>query len=636
MIRAQQIGLQRGTKVLFESSDLSIHPGQKVGLVGRNGCGKSSLFALLRSQLQVDAGELSWPSTWEIASVAQETPASSQSALDYVIDGDRQYRQLQAKLNKAELADDGEQIARLHGELDTIQAYSIESRAGELLSGLGFAQVSQAYPVTDFSGGWRMRLNLAQALLCRSDLLLLDEPTNHLDLDTVVWLEQWLRRYEGTLILISHDREFLDNIVTRIVHVDQLRLNTYTGTYSDFEKMRAEKMAQQQALHEKQVRERKHMQSFVDRFRYKASKAKQAQSRLKSLEKMTIINEAHADSEFSFSFREPEALPLPLVQMEYLRLGYDDKVILDQIKFNLVPGSRIGLLGRNGAGKSTFIKLLAGELVPQAGELEVNKHAKVGYFAQHQLETLRPQDSPMDHLYRLAPDETEATLRNYLGSFGFHGDKALQIVAPFSGGEKARLVLALVVWQRPNLLLMDEPTNHLDLDMRHALTFALQNFSGAMVIVSHDRSLLQSTCDEFYLVDNQQVQSFDGDLLDYQRWLSQNNKPAINSDTTEPKKSVDRKHLKRLEAEFRQQTKPIRAQRSQAEKSVNKATDELAKLVDILGDMSLYEAQNKAKLQAYLAKQIELKQALEEAEMLWMEAEESLEILQSEFDAQQQ
>jgi len=633
MIVANNISLQRGSKFLLADTSLTIHPGQKVGLVGQNGCGKSSLFALLKQRLHVDAGDLSIPSKWAIASVAQETPALERRAIDYVIDGDMEYRQLEQDIAAAEAANQGELIATLHTKMDTIGGYQITTKAAELLAGLGFSETSQQQSVSDFSGGWRMRLNLAQALLVRSDLLLLDEPTNHLDLDTVVWLEQWLKRYPGTLILISHDRDFLDNIVNRIVHIEHQKLNEYTGSYSDFEQMRATHLAQQQAMYEKQQRERAHMQSFVDRFRYKASKAKQAQSRLKALEKMEVISQAHVDSQFSFRFREPDSLPLPLLTMEKVSAGYQDKTILEQVKFNLVPGSRIGLLGRNGAGKSTFIKLLSGELKALAGNVEINKMAKVGYFAQHQLETLRSEDSPMQHLQRLAPTTSEADLRKYLGSFGFQGDKALEAVAPFSGGEKARLVLALVVWQKPNLLLLDEPTNHLDLEMRHALTLALQEFTGAMIIVSHDRALLRATTDEFYLVDSQRVSPFNGDLDDYQQWLSQANRAESSSPSSSNANNPvnQRKEQKRREAEFRQQTKALRKELESLEKRSTKAQQSLDEIEQKMAEPELYEADNKATLQQYLQQQAQLKSELEETELAWFELQEELEQQQQAF-----
>lgn len=628
MITAQQISLQRGIKVLLDKASMTIHPSQSVGLVGKNGCGKSSLFSLLKGEITLDSGELDFPANWQIASVAQNTPALECSAIDYVIDGDQEYRHVQAKLAEAEVNQDGLAIATLHGQLDAIGGYQIQARAATLLAGLGFDETAQKNSVASFSGGWRMRLNLAQALLCRSDLLLLDEPTNHLDINTVVWLEQWLGRYQGTLIIISHDRDFLDQTTERIIHIENAQFHEYTGNYSSFERQRATKLAQQQALHEKQLKQRDHLQKYVDRFRYKASKAKQAQSRLKALEKMELVGPAHADSQFSFEFQPPDTLPMPLLQMEKVSAGYQDKTVLSDIQFNLVPGSRIGLLGRNGAGKSTFIKLLSGDLVPLDGKLDLNNNVKIGYFAQHQLETLRVDDSPLDHIRRLAPDQNEQQLRNYLGSFGFIGDQALAKVAPFSGGEKARLVLAMIVYQRPNLLLLDEPTNHLDLDMRHALTIALQSFEGAMVLVSHDRALLRASCDDFYLVDNGSVHAFKGDLDEYQTWLKAQNqgsnvqkKPqALNSQNS-------RQEQKRLQAEFRKKTQPLRKELERLEKQTEKLTTQLHEIETQMSDPSLYEANQKSQLDTLIKQQASLREELEQTEEAWLDCESQLEEL---------
>ncbi len=635
MIIASAIELIRGGRPLLENATATINPGQKVGLVGANGSGKSSFFALLKGEVHADNGELTFPSNWQISSVAQETPALEKSALEYVIDGDLEYRALERQLAEAEKIEDGHLIAELHGKIDTAGGYSIKARAAELIAGLGFDNVAQARPVSDFSGGWRMRLNLAQALLCRSDLLLLDEPTNHLDLDAVIWLEKWLKLYPGTLILISHDRDFIDQVVGKIIHIEQNKFNEYTGNYSSFEKQRAEKLMQQQASYEKQQKEMSHMQSYIDRFRYKASKARQAQSRIKALEKMEQVLPAHLDSQFSFSFRKPDALPLPLIAMDNVCAGYGDKLILQKIKFNLVPGSRIGLLGRNGAGKSTLIKLLSGDLKAQGGDFELNPNAKVGYFTQHQLEFLQLDDSPLQHLVRLARDKTELELRNFLGSFGFHGDKALEPVAPFSGGEKARLVLALLVWQKPNLLLLDEPTNHLDLEMRHALTMALQSFEGAMVVVSHDRHLLRTTTDDLYLVHDAMVEPFNGDLDDYHKWLSdqQRIEKAENAPAEADKSSnsaASRKEQKRLEAELRKKTQPYRKTMEKAEKQMEKLTEQLSQQEAELSEPAIYEASAKARLTELLGKQISVKADLESAEMEWMEAQETLDALEAE------
>jgi len=642
MIVIKDLQLLRGGKELLKNANATIYPGAKVGLVGANGCGKSSLFALMRGVLHQDQGDFSFPSQWQMAWVKQETPSMDSSALDYCIDGDVQYREFERRLKEAEETNNGQEIAEMHGAIDNINGYSIAARAGELLHGLGFSDSQLQLPVSSFSGGWRMRLNLAQALLCRSDLLLLDEPTNHLDLDTVLWLEKWLQNYPGTLVLISHDRDFLDNVVNQIIHVEQQTTFVYSGNYSAFERTRSEKLSLQQSMHEKQQKEKAHMQAFVDRFRYKASKAKQAQSRLKALEKLEEIGPAHVDSQFSFKFFKPDQLPSPLIQMEKLSAGYGDVQILKSIKLNLVPGSRIGLLGRNGAGKSTLIKLLAGEIKQQSGKLVQAGDLRIGYFAQHQLDSLRKDDTALDHMVRLAPDKSEQELRNYLGSFGFIGDMALTPIAPFSGGEKARLALAILTWQRPNLLLLDEPTNHLDIEMRLALTMSLQNFTGAMVIVSHDRHLLRATTDDFYLVDNQKVEPFEGDLEDYHAWLSEQQKEqraadklAISSQKEPTKQStynVDKKELKRLQAQFRNSIQPLKKQFDKIEKQMEKNQAQLADIELQLSDTDLYLSENKAKLTPLLQQQGELSSAQEDIEMEWLDLQEQIEDKQNAFD----
>lgn len=638
MITFSDIQLLRGGKPLLDQASATIHPGDKVGLVGKNGCGKSTLFALLKDELSIDAGTFHKPSQWELAWVAQETPALEREALDYVIDGDREFRELEAKLDIAEQQDNGNLVAELHGKIEVIGGYAIKARAAELLDGLGFSQEQMSWNLTQFSGGWRMRLNLAQALLCRSDLLLLDEPTNHLDLDAVMWLERWLQNYPGTLILISHDRDFLDPIVGRIIHVENQLLNEYTGNYSSFENQRAQKLILQQAMFQKQQKQMAHMQSYIDRFRYKASKARQAQSRIKALEKMEKVLPAQFDNPFNFEFREPAALPNPILMMDQVSAGYDDNLILEKIRLNLVPGSRIGLLGRNGAGKSTLIKLLSGELQSQSGDFTYSQGVKIGYFAQHQLETLHPEETPLQHMMQIAPDKNEQQLRDYLGSFGFQGDKALEKVAPFSGGEKARLVLALVVWQKPNLLLLDEPTNHLDLDMRQALTMALQTFEGAMVIVSHDRYLLRATTDDLYLVHDRQVAPFDGDLSDYYKWLTEQQKAERKElQAAAPEKSTDnsaaaRKEQKRKEAVFRKLTAPIRKNLTKLEQKMDKLGQILSDTETQLGDTDLYQAENKAKLNEVLAQQASAKSELEDIEMEWMAEQEALEQMELEMN----
>ncbi|MCT8716059.1 ABC transporter ATP-binding protein [Glaesserella parasuis] len=634
MIFFTDLTLKRGQTILLEQANATIHTGQKVGLIGKNGCGKSSLFALLKNELQAEGGDASYPKNWSIAWVNQETPALDISALDYVIQGDREYTQLTAQLEQANLENNGNLIATLHAQLDTIDAWTIQSRASTLLNGLGFSTEQLQLPVKSFSGGWRMRLNLAQALICRSDLLLLDEPTNHLDLDAVIWLERWLSNYHGTLLLISHDRDFLDPIIDRVLHIEQQKLFDYTGNYSAFEIQRATKLAQQNAAYQQQQQKIAHLQKFIDRFKAKATKAKQAQSRVKALEKMELIAPAYADSPFSFEFREPLSLPNPLLMMEKVSAGYGERTVLQSVKLNLVPGSRIGLLGRNGAGKSTLIKLLAGEIQAQSGHTQLAKGVQLGYFAQHQLDTLRADESALWHLARLAPEKTEQELRNYLGGFAFHGDKVKQTVSSFSGGEKARLVLALIVWQRPNLLLLDEPTNHLDLDMRQALTEALTQYEGSLVIVSHDRHLLRSTVNEFYLVHDGKVEEFNGDLEDYQKWLNELNaqlecaKKADNPTACNNENSaVNRKEQKRQEAELRQQAAPLRKKLTQLEKELEKLTASLTTLEETLASPEIYDAENKAKLTDILAKQVATKKQLEEVEMEWLEVQEQLEVL---------
>ncbi len=630
MIVFSSLQIRRGVRVLLDNATATINPGQKVGLVGKNGCGKSTLLSLLKNEISADGGNVTFPGNWQLAWVNQETPALSEPALDYVIDGDREYRKLERELNAANERNDGHAIATVHGKLDAIDAWTIRSRASSLLHGLGFSNEQLERPVSDFSGGWRMRLNLAQALICRSDLLLLDEPTNHLDLDAVIWLEKWLKSYQGTLILISHDRDFLDPVVDKIIHIEQQTMFEYTGNYSSFERQRATRLAQQQAMYESQQQRVAHLQSFVDRFKAKASKAKQAQSRIKMLERMEMIAPAHVDNPFRFAFREPESLPNPLLKMEKVSAGYGERTILDSIKLNLVPGSRIGLLGRNGAGKSTLIKLLAGELNPVSGDIALAKGIKLGYFAQHQLEFLRADESPLQHLARLAPQEMEQKLRDYLGGFGFQGDKVTENTERFSGGEKARLVLALIVWQRPNLLLLDEPTNHLDLDMRQALTEALIEFEGALVVVSHDRHLIRSTTDDLYLVHDRKVEPFDGDLEDYQQWLTD-----VQKLENQPEEAVKdnansaqaRKDQKRREAELRTQTQPLRKEITRLEKEMEKLNATLATVEEKLGDSGLYDQSRKSELTECLQTQAKTKSSLETCEMAWLDAQEQLETM---------
>ena len=638
MIVFDSIQIRRGVNLLLDNASATINPKQKVGLVGKNGCGKSTLFSLIKGEIHSDAGSVSIPTQWQLAWVNQETPALDVPAIEYAIDGDREYRQLEQKLTIANQENNGEQIAIIHEQLDTIDAWTIRARAATLLHGLGFSNEQLNLPVKSYSGGWRMRLNLAQALMCRSDLLLLDEPTNHLDLDAVIWLEKWLSNYQGTLILISHDRDFLDPLVNKIIHIEQKSLFEYTGNYSSFENQRITKLAQQQSLYESQQQKVAHLQSYIDRFRAKATKAKQAQSRIKMLEKMELIAPAHVDNPFHFNFKPSEFLPSPLLMMDKVVAGYGDKIVLEKIKLNLVPGSRIGLLGRNGAGKSTLIKLLAGELQPKEGHINLAKGVQLGYFAQHQLEYLRGEESSLWHLTKLSdPKITEQELRNYLGGFDFHGDKVNEPVKTFSGGEKARLVLALIVWQKPNLLLLDEPTNHLDLDMRQALTEALIDFEGALVVVSHDRHLLRSTTDEFYLVHDHKVEPFNGDLDDYQKWLADEQKAEkqptqqddSQNDNSKNLSAQDRKEQKRKEAERRAQMQPLKKQLQKEEQTLERLSKQLKLIEEQLADPSIYEADKKSELTQLLLQQSQLKGEQEESELTWLDLQQQIEEFES-------
>jgi len=638
LIIATDLSLDRGAKNLIKSSSFTIHPNHKVGLVGSNGCGKSSLFAALLGDLTPDSGDLSLPNSWDIATVKQETPSLEQSALDYVMDGDKEFRQLEQQLEQARITDNGNLEATIINKIDTINGYSLPARAGELLHGLGFLQSQLANPVKDFSGGWRMRLNLAQALISRADLLLLDEPTNHLDLDAVIWLQRWLKRFTGTLVLISHDRDFLDTVIGQILHIEHQRAKLYSGNYTAFERQRREHLAQQDAQFQKQQKEAAHLTAFVDRFRAKASKAKQAQSRLKRLEKLPDLAPAHVDSQFTFSFEQPESLPYPLLSLKESQCGYpksdhgEQAIILKNVGLTLVPGSRIGLLGRNGAGKSTLIKSLAGELAILKGERYCAQDLTVGYFSQHQLEQLHVTSSPVDHILRAKPALGEPQARTFLGKFGFSGDQALSQVATMSGGEKARLVLALIVLEKPQLLLLDEPTNHLDLEMRQALVMALQDFGGAIILIAHDRFLLESCVDEFYLVANGHVSDFSGDIDDYQQWLNDDKKQAIKSIKTEQQngdKGLDKKQLRQQQAELRKKSAPLRKEADKLEKNVHQWQEELTKVEALLSDSDIYQAERKTELTDLLKKQAKLASEIEENEMLWLELAEQIEEMMS-------
>jgi len=663
MIRFLNVSLMRGTKPLLEGVDLTLNPGDKIGLIGANGAGKSSLFGMLRGEIHADQGEIDFPAKWRMAYVAQETPPLDRAALDYAIDGDVTLRKLEAELARLEHEPDthenGIAIGNIYSALADADAYTVQSRGEQLLLGLGFSLEQMQQPIVSFSGGWRMRLNLAQALMCPSELLLLDEPTNHLDLDAIIWLEDWLKRYAGTLIIISHDRDFLDEIVNVVVHIDERKLKRYSGNYSSFERQRAAQMILAAGAMAKQERQRAHLESFVNRFKAQASKARQAQSRMKALAKMEEMAPLRAAAEFSFEFREPLSAPNPLLVMEDVNAGYHildehgdkvaDKVIVHDIKFSLQIGQRIGLLGVNGAGKSTLIKTIAGELDPLTGTATIGKGLSIGYFAQHQVEMLRHDESPLWHLAKIAPTVREQELRNFLGGFNFPGTMVTSPIRPFSGGEKARLALALIVWQRPNLLLLDEPTNHLDLETREALTMALAQFEGTLVVVSHDRHLLRATTDQFIIVADGRLQPFDGDLDDYKDWLFQtklgkgtsvlpaagkDNKtdfPVASAVAPPSAPAAASKDQKRLDAEQRQKSaalkKPIEGKIKRLEEQIAKRNAQKTEVDAKLGEAGAYDAANKAKLKLLLADQAFFGKDLAQLEAEWLELQEQLEAL---------
>lgn len=614
MIQLRNVTLRRGSEPLLEGSSLTVHAGSRLGLIGANGAGKSTLFALLRGEITVDAGEWSLPTQWTIAHLAQETPGLSTPAIEHVLDGDTRLRQAEAEVSAAEQTGDGERIGHAYASLEAAGGYDARPRASALMHGLGFAAEVQEKPVAAFSGGWRVRLNLARALMCPSDLLLLDEPTNHLDLEAVLWLEQWLKSYTGTLMMIAHDRDFLDAVVTGIVHLEHRQLTAYSGAYSAFERQRAERLAQQQALYERQQRETAHMESFINRFRAKATKARAAQSRLKALERMEQVAPAHVDSPFSFSFPAPPKAGNPLLALDGVSLGHGDTPVLKDIKQTLAPGDRIGLLGPNGAGKSTLVRGLAGTLEPIVGSIQRSPKLAVGYFAQHQLEQLDAAASPVLHLERLGQRASPQRVRDFLGGFGFHGEQALGSVGDFSGGEKARLVLAMLVWQAPNLLLLDEPSNHLDLEMRHALNLALQGFEGAVVVVSHDRYLLETTVADYWLVSGGHVDRFDGDLNAYRQWLA---KPAARKAGKPPQKKTAQVSAKAALQPLRRRVDAAVTQMEAIDASINQIEQRLA-------DNALYESARQAELTELLARLAELRRDHHAAETEWMAAEEAL------------
>ncbi len=644
MIQLDQFSVRRGGRVLFQKASMQLHPGWKIGLTGVNGAGKSTLFSALLGGIESDSGSLSRPNVWTVAHMAQEIKALNMKAIDFVLSGDEEYWTIQHQLEHPEQLSDNE-LAHLYSRFDEINGYAAAAKASQLMAGLGFFEYQSQYDVASFSGGWRMRLNLARTLMSRSDLLLLDEPTNHLDLDAILWLEDWLKAYEGTLVLISHDRDFLDAITDHILHIENQQLTLYTGNYSTFETTRAERLAQQQQAFEKQQETRAHLQKYIDRFKAQATKARQAQSRIKQLERMQELAPAHVDTPFTFSFREPSKMSSPLLALEHADIGYGDKLIVTNVSLQITPTSRIGLLGMNGAGKSTLIKSLVGDLALLRGTRYASELLNIGYFAQHQMDALDGSASPMLQLSRIADKKiSEATLRAFLGSFGFSGERMDTPSESFSGGERARLALALIVWQRPNVLILDEPTNHLDLDMRHALTMALQDFEGAVVLVSHERQLIASVCDELILVHNGSSRDFDGDLHDYANWLRQarNDMMKQGQQPTAPIQSkveaqpviskLDKEAQRKEAAKRREQTRPIRKNIEKCESQVERLQKRLAEIETLLGDSSLYDADRKNDLLKLMNEQSDSKQELEQAEEQMLELMMQLEELESLFD----
>jgi ATP-binding cassette subfamily F protein 3 len=630
VIQFRNLTLARAARKLIQDASLQIHAGWRVGLVGANGSGKSSLFALLRDEIHPDSGDCELPAAWSIATVGQETPALEIPAIEYVLDGDVELRAIEGELAAIESGaqdDDGHRVAELHVRLQEIEGYSAPARAATLLSGLGFADSEFTQPVSDFSGGWRMRLNLARALISRSDLLLLDEPTNHLDIEAVVWLEKWLAGFRGTLLLVSHDRDFLDACVTHIAHIHAQRLTLYTGNYSAFEDARAAQLAVQQAMFDKQQREIAHLESYIRRFRAQATKARQAQSRLKALDRMERISAAHVDAPFEFEFPQPARAPDPMLALENASAGYAGRQVLDNVRLILRPGARLGLLGPNGAGKSTLIKLLAGEIKPLAGQRVEGRGLETGYFAQHQLEQLRPDESPLWHLVKQDPRAREQVLRDYLGGFDFRGKMADAPVAPFSGGEKSRLALALLIRRRPNLLLLDEPTNHLDLEMRHALTRALAEYEGSLVLVSHDRALLRTVCDGFLLVADGTAEEFDGDLDDYFDWVAARRaKRAAPAAAPQPRAAPPRPALSEKQKTGRR--RPLAKEAETLERKIAGWQEEKRQLDRQLADPSFYSGTDAARAKSTTLRQQEVARLIEEAEHRWLEVHAELEQLQ--------
>ena len=653
MIQLQNFAIRRGGRLLFENASMQLHPGWKIGLTGVNGAGKSTLFSAFLGGISADMGSLTRPSTWTVAHMAQEVESQETQAIDFVLSGDEEWWAINDKIEHHSDSIDVEELMHLHGRFGEIDGYSATAKAAQMMAGLGFMENQLKLPVSSFSGGWRMRLNLARTLMSRSDLLLLDEPTNHLDLDAVLWLEDWLKAYEGTLVLISHDRDFLDAIVDHIIHIENAQVTLYTGNYSTFEQTRAERLAQQQQAFEKQEATKAHLQKYIDRFKAQATKARQAQSRIKQLERMQELSAAHVDNPFTFSFREPTRMSSPLLRLDHVTAGYNGTIIINNVNLQITPDSRIGLLGMNGAGKSTLIKTLTGHLPPIKGERIQSELLNLGYFAQHQMDALDGEATPMLQLQRIAGKKnSDATLRAFLGSFGFSGERIDTPSESFSGGERARLALALIVWLKPNVLILDEPTNHLDLDMRHALTMALQDFEGAVVLVSHERQLISSVCDELLIVNDGACTTFDGDLNDYAVWLRQaridmEKKQKAAKQKAEPRvkpvaiaspvaavsatPALSKEQARKETARRREATRPLRDKIEKQEKQQQKLQTRLTDIEQLLANEQLYSPEQKAALLKLMNEQTELKGQLALSENQTLELMMELEELETSF-----
>lgn len=639
MISIQNLSLRAGTKSLLENASLSIHPGQKIGLVGKNGVGKSTFFKSILGEVSIDSGEVKLPNNWKIGYVEQETHQQSINMLDYVCFGDTLYAEVCQALRKAQDNQNSQALVKFYDQMDHIQGYEVPLKAKQMLFGLGFNEQDFVKTLAEFSGGWQVRLKLARALMQRSDLLLLDEPTNHLDIEAVTWLEIWLKSYQGAILIISHDRHFLDEVVQGIAEIDHQKIQYFSGNFAAFERQRNEQLMQQQLLHDKQKQQMQHLKSFISRFKAKASKAKQAQSRVKALERMEMVAAVQASSGFSFSFLDPKQMPDPMVKIEDLQFAYGDHEIINQANLVIRSGDRIGLVGVNGSGKTTLLKLLVGDLAPKAGKVHFSKGVKVGYFSQHQLETLRKEWSPLQHLLALeeAPSDQEA--RNFLGQFGFSNEKTLDSIAHFSGGEKARLALALIRFQNPNLIILDEPTNHLDMETRDALEVAINDFTGGVVIVSHDKQLLNSCVDQYWWVHQKQVELYFGGLDDYLQTQMRQLKASVQDGSDQlgsDKLEVNKKAIRQANAQVRKQRdqkiKPYKQKAKKLETQLASYQKRLDEIHGLMEDSTLYEGQNKPSLEKLLIEEAQLQQSLEQAEEQWLEIEEQIEKILNEVE----